>query len=291
MELHDLSRSITCPRQFRRLAGWLLILACVTLPRTASAALPLEIGIWPYMSTQSLVSLYRPLQRYLTAEYHRPVLFVTAPNQITFARRMLDNDYLFVLSAPHFARMAEQERGYIPFLRARRDLTSIIIVERNNPITSLQGLLGQTITLPENVTVVAMQSLEKLREAGLHPGKDIRIKYAMSHNSAALDVLRGNSIAAATTTTILDQMPDKSRFRILAEAGHAAPVIISASPDATPEQISRMKQLLLDFCNNDPVGKQFTASVGWRGLRPTTPEELRQMDPLVGDLHQLMDRP
>ena len=288
LENHQL-RSIFLRLRFWHLPHHLLLLVMLALPGVAMATTPLEIGIWPYMSTQSLITLYRPLQKFLSAELHQPVIFVTAPNQITFARRMLADDYLFVLSAPHFARMAELESGYVPFLRAKRDLDSIFIVARNNPIASLQGLRGQTITLPENVTVVAMLSLQKLKASGLLPERDIQVKYAMSHNSAALDVLRGNSAAAATTTTILDQMPDKNRFRILADAGNAAPVIISASPKATASQITQMKQLLLDFCNNDPIGKRFTQTVGWQGLRSTSPNELQRMDPLVRDLHQLMD--
>ena len=271
------------------IATGLLVYSMMT-PATAVASTPLEIGIWPYMSTQSLMTLYHPLQRYLSAELHRPVIFVTAPNQITFVRRMLDDEYLFVLSAPHFARLAELNSGYVPLLRATRDLDSIFIVNLDSPASSLKDLRDQTITLPERVTVVSMLSLEKLKQSGLTPGQNIHVKYAMSHNSAALDVLRGNSIAAATTTTILDQMPDKAKFRILADAGNASPVIISASPRATAQEVAQIKRLLLDFCNNDPEGRIFTARVGWHGLRVMNSQDMSRMDPLVNDLRQLMDK-
>jgi len=40
----------------------------------------LEIGIFPYLNTRTLLTTYQPLQQYLQNRLQRPVLFITAPD-------------------------------------------------------------------------------------------------------------------------------------------------------------------------------------------------------------------
>lgn len=275
----------------KRLLQMLLIALFLSVPPASAAEPPaLEIGIWPYMSTQALLTLYHPLQRYLEHGLQKPVLFVTAPDQRAFVGRTLKGEYRFVITAPHFARLAQKEAGYVPMLRPKRDMVSLLLVNKNSAIRSVDDLRGKTVTLPEKVTLVAILTMQMLRENGLEPGRDIKVRYAASHNSAMLDVLRGESAAAATAATILDQMPEKDRgsFRILARTGKVPPLVILANPGVPEKEVADMTRTLLDFTEHSPEGDKFLKRIAWQGLRPPAPGEMRSLDPYVADLNRLL---
>jgi phosphonate transport system substrate-binding protein len=266
----------------------LLFLLCTCAK--ASELPPLEIGIWPYMSTQALLTLYPPLQKHLEASLHRPVLFVTAPNERAFVDRTRNGAYPFVITAPHFARLAQEKAGYVPMLRPERNLVCLLLVEKNGPVHRLEDLKNKTVTLPSKITIVTMLTLKALEAKGLQPGRDFTLRYASSHNSAVLDVLRGESAASATAATILDQMPasDKSALRVLAKTGEVPPLFILANPSMPKEDVAQMKRMLLDFVQHTPEGKRFLKRVAWHGLVEPSNEDMRSLDPYVNELNALL---
>lgn len=266
----------------------LLFLLCASAK--ASELPPLEIGIWPYMSTQALLTLYHPLQKHLEASLRRPVLFVTAPNQRAFVERTLKGAYPFVITAPHFARLAQEKAGYVPMLRPERNLVCLLLVEKNGPVHRLEDLKNRTVTLPSKITIVTILTLKALEAKGLQPGRDFTLRYALSHNSAVLDVLRGESAASATAATILEQMPasDKTALRVLAKTGEVPPLFILANPSMSKADVAQMKRMLLDFVQHTPEGKSFLKRVAWRGLVEPSDEELMRLDPYVAELNALL---
>lgn len=271
----------------RRLMIGMLISAAVFCRGTADAS-TLEIGIWPYMSTQALLTLYHPMQRYLQEKLQRPVLFVTAPDQRIFVARTQAGQYRFLITAPHFARLAQKEAGYVPLLRAARDSVTVFIVRKGGNFSSLSDLRGKTITMPSKLTMISILGLWKLKESGLVPGRDVSIRYAVSHNSAALDVLRGNSAAAVVGATILDQMPDRAKFRVLVEAGTTPPLIVLANRNVPEEEADKMKRLILDFSENTPEGRQFIEKGGYKGFKEPSKGDMKRLDPVVAELEKLL---
>ncbi|MHB9117664.1 MAG: phosphate/phosphite/phosphonate ABC transporter substrate-binding protein [Burkholderiales bacterium] len=269
-----------------------LLLALALLPARAASAAEgpaLEIGIWPYMSTQALLTLYHPLQAYLEQRLQRPVLFVTAPDQKTFVDRTQKGEYRFVVTAPHFARLAQMEAGYVPMLRAKRNLSGLLLVNKNSSMHRVSELRGKTVTLPDRITIIAMLSLQALRANGLEPGRDVTVHYAVSHNSAVLAVLRGESAAAATTATVLDQMPDKIKdgVKTLAVTGEVTPVVYLANSKVPSQEVGDMTRIILDFVET-PGGVKFINELGYQGLRPPTASEMQSLDPYVAELKKLL---
>ncbi|MBZ0092448.1 MAG: phosphate/phosphite/phosphonate ABC transporter substrate-binding protein [Sulfuricellaceae bacterium] len=269
-----------------------LLLALALLPARAASTAEgpaLEIGIWPYMSTQALLTLYHPLQAYLEQRLQRPVLFVTAADQKTFVDRTQKGEYRFIVTAPHFARLAQMEAGYVPMLRAKRNLSGLLLVDKNSAIHSVGDLRGKTVTLPDRITIIAMLSLQALRANGLEPGRDVTVHYAVSHNSAVLAVLRGESAAAATTATVLDQMPDKIKdgVKTLAVTGEVTPVVYLANSKVPSQEAGDMTRIILDFVET-PEGVKFINELGYQGLRPPTASEMQSLDPYVAELKKLL---
>lgn len=272
----------------RKFLMCLLFLLCASA--RAEDERPLEIGIWPYMSTQALLTLYHPLQSYIEAQLHRPVLFVTAPNQRAFVDRTQKGIYPFVITAPHFARFAQKNAGYTPMLRPERNLDCLILVARDGPVHSLEDLKNRTISLPAKITIVSMLTLKTLEEHGLQPGRDITVRYATSHNSAVLGVLRGESAATATAATILDQLPeaDRDSVRVLAKAGEAPPLFILANPSVSKEKVEEMKHIMMDFVLHTSDGKKFMKKVAWHGLIEPSEDDMKRLDPYLIKLNGLL---
>ena len=270
------------------LAGLMLFVLSVS----AHAEKTLEIGIWPYISTQAMITAYHPLQVYLEQRLHRPVIFVTATDQRTFVERTQKGEYRFVITAPHFARFAQQEAGYVPMLRPKRNSFAVFVVEKDSPLKSVSELRGKTITLTDKITMIAMLGLQNLRDNGLEPGKNVTVHYAVSHNSAVLDVLRGESDAAATALTILDQMPDnvKNGVRILAKTSESTPMVFLANPQVPAQEAADLTRILLDFVDHTPEGEKFVHDLGYQGLRPPTQAEMESMDPLVNAFKKLLKK-
>ena len=263
-----------------------MLLTAWSMSHTANAEETLEIGIFPYMSTQAMLTLYYPLQNYLEMRLQKPVLLVTAHDQKTFVERTQKGEYRFVITGSNFARLAQVEAGYVPMLRPKSDQVGIFVVNKNSSMRSISELRGKTVTLPPRISIIAMLSLQSLRNNGLEPGRDITVHYALSHNSAALDVLRGESSAAGISAIVLPQMPAEIRnnVKILATTGKVPPLIILANPKVSSGEITGMTSLIMDFAERTPEGAQFINKLSWHGLRPPTDKEMRSLDPYVSEL-------
>lgn len=259
--------------------------------QAANAEEPLEIGIWPYMSTRALLETYQPMQVYLEQRLHRPVLFVTAPDQKTFVERTQKGEYRFVVTAPHFARLAQMDAGYVPMLRAKRNASGVFVVDKNSTLHRVDELRGKTVTMTDRITLMSMLGLQSLRDYGLEPGRDVTVHYSLSHNSAVLAVLRGESAAAATSLAILGQMPNNVKYsvKVLAITGEVTPVVYLANPQVAEQEIHDMAQILLDFTGRTPEGMKFISDLGYQGLSPPTDIEMQRIDPYVVELRKLLE--
>ena len=252
----------------------------------------LEIGIFPYLSVRTLLITYQPLQQYLQTRLQRPVLFVTAPDLRTFVKRTQRGEYRFVLTAPHFARLAQQEAGYLPMLRTKRDLHGVLIVDKDSPLHHVRGLRGKIVATPDSIAIITMLGAQLLRANNLRPGKDVILQAMPSHDAAVLAMQKGESAAAIVAVTALQQMPQelRSNIRILATSNEVPSIMFLAHPKTPRREVADMTRLLLEFIENTPEGRKFMNDTGYLGLRPPSTREMKRLDPYVGDLKTLLGK-
>ena len=277
-----------------RLFLWLAALLALLPVRLAAEPQALEIAIFPYLSTRTLLTSYQPLQAYLEKKLQRPVLLVTAPDFRTFAERTQRGEYRYVVTAPHFARLAQKEAGYQPMLMAKANLVAIAVVEKNSPLRNVTELRGKTVAAPDPLALVSMLGAQMLRASGLVPGKDVTLRPALSHNSAVLSVLRGESGAAFTSTTALEQMPDeiKNGVRVLAATEGFPNIMYLANPKVPIVEVAQMTATLLEFAEKTPQGRKlYGETLGHLGLVAPSPKELQRLDPFVSELKALLVQP
>ncbi len=276
----------------KRVTVWIALSFGLTLPcvQAAESLPPLEIAILPYLSTRAVLSTYAPMRVYLERRLHRPVLLVTAPDMQTFIQRTQQGMYGYLVTAPHFARYAQLEAGYRPFLRVDRTLYGTLVVSKNSDIQSISDLRGKVVATPDKLAIISMLGVELLRSKGLRPGKDVEVRATTSHNSAVLSVERGWAAAAVTSATALKQMPDELRnsVRELATTAHVPHLMYLARGDIPVVEVNKLSAILQEFVENSPEGKAFITDTGYGGLRKPTAGELKQLDPYVQDLKAIL---
>lgn len=262
-------------------------------PGAGPAAAPLEIGVFPYLSTRAVLGIYRPFQQYLEKHLQRPVFIVTAPDMRTFVERTQAGAYPIVVTAPHFARFAQQEAGYRPLLRAKRDLVGVVLVREGSAIRHVADLRGKTVGVPDALTIVTQLGLDLLRQNGLQPGRDVTIEEMPSHNSAVLAVKRHAVAAAIVSVTAFRQMTEEQRagVRVLAQTAHVPHVMMLARRDIPPQEVDRFVRAVQTFVDATPEGGRFIDTIGYLGLRPPTEAELRSLDVYVEGLKARLAAP
>lgn len=278
-----------------RLLLCLLLLCLPAFPAQAQtpATAPLEIGVFPYLSTRTLLTTWQPLQTFLESRLGRPVLVVTAPDMRTFVERTLTGTYPLVVTAPHFARLAQLEAGYQPLLRAQRDLAAVFIVEAGGPVRSLADLRGRQVATPDGLAIVTQLAVNLLREHGLSPGRDVVLREMPSHNSAALAVRQGAVAAAAISYTAFLQLPPDQRagLTMLARSDVVPHVMILARRDMGAGETERFARLIREFVEQTPEGREFIDRLGYLGLRPPTDAELKSLDAYLPALRAALSTP
>ena len=271
-----------------RIPAFFLLLLAMSFSVRAEQASPrtLEVGVFPYLSTRAILGTYRPLQEYLEKQLQRPVLIVTAPDLRTFVTRTQASQYSLVVTAPHFARLAQKEAGYKPLLRAKRDLQGVILVSAKNGVRGIGELRGKTIAMPDSLAIITEMGLGLLKEHDLVPGRDIKVLESISHNSAALAVTNGTAEAAIISSTVFLQLPEdqKQGLRILAQTSSVPHVMFLSGPDVSAKDSARFAELLLHFVDQTEEGRQFIGALGYQGLRAPTEQELRSLDSYVDGL-------
>ena len=241
---------------------------------------PLEIGIFPYLSTRALLSTYQPLQRYLEQTLQRPVHLVTAPDMRTFVGRTLEGAYTYVVTAPHFARLAQTEAAYRPLLRANRNLAGVLLVRKDSAIHNIDQLRGKTVVTPDSIAIVSLLGVELLKRNGLIAGKDVIIQNLPSHNAAVVTLQNGAVDAAVVSQTAFLQMTPEQRagLTVIAQTAEVPHVMYLANAKVSTVDALAFVNLLQQFVEHTVEGRQFIENLGYQGLRAPTEQELRSLD-------------
>jgi len=243
----------------------------------------LELGVAPFLPARTNVQNYQPMRAYLEQHLKEPVMFVTAPDYMTFYERTQRREYSIVITVAHAGYLAHTESGYVPMLRPVIDTSPVIVVPKNSSLARIQDLHGKTIALPDPLAIIAMQGVQMLRESGLDPVKDVYLKYLPNHSAAVNHVITGEAAAAIISDRALLQMPAATQesVRTVEKWGKAkAPgVVYLASPDLPRQQVAQLTQAILTFVRETPEGREFIMKLGYGGLVPATKQDLEPLAP------------
>ena len=268
--------------------SWFLafLIICHTLPASANPT-PLVVGLLPTLSPRVLIQNYQPFRLYLEQTLKRPVVMVTATDLPAFHKSTMTGAYDVVVTAAHFGRLAQMERGYVPLAGYKLGNRAMLITSKEAPLKSIGDLRGHTVATLSRFALVANQTVEWLEKQGLRESVDYRLVETSSQNSSVYSLLSGESSLAIIAPSGWLQLPDNIRdgVKVFASLPPLPSLIWMANPRLTQE-VPRLKSALLAFSPEIPKGREFFEVTGYQDMREITATEMRSLDIYLPSLKQ-----
>lgn len=264
----------------------IVIVAVLAASAASGAARPLRVGILPYLSPRTLLVEFSPLRQFLEHELRTPVEIHTAPDFPRFLQRTKARDFDLVVTAPHFARLAQKRYGFRPLIAIRADFYALILVQASDPARSLADLKGRKLHLPHRISYVSMQLERFLRQGGLSPEKEMKLKYHSTDNNAILAGQNGQGEAVGTSRAVFERMPKEitERLRIIGSTPSAVSLIGMADPRMPTQRVEAVMEALRKFLYSE-WGLDFFEK-GAVYFVPANAETMQQTDPYLKELLQ-----
>lgn len=237
-----------------------------------AAARAYKFGVFPYLSTARLESIYAPVSVAMSQALDRPVQFRTAAGFEQFFGRLRQQHYDIALIQPFWYPPAIDRFGYRPLVRVEEPLTSVIMVRDGSPLRSVEDLRGKNVATPPNFGPVVHMARRALRERGLMPGRDLQLTAFKSVDSCFQQLLIGTA-SACVSGSLVPPLIEKRlnvRLRTLLETPPIpglSLVVNARMPDAERE---RLNTSLLAWHVDYP---QLLDKMGTRALVPTIDAE------------------
>lgn len=214
-----------------------------------SSRQPLRVGLVPYLSTRSLITLYQPLREHLERALQRPAQLYTAQDFRTLVANARNGEYDIALLPPHITRIAVADWGQ-QFVARFAQTSEVQLVTL--PTASLDlpdGLRGRRIAAIDPLSITTLVLRRWLVERGLTVGRDVDIRYAHSISSGVVALERGDAVALVGAIGQFRDVVDGVEGRVKVVATLAAiptPAFVAHRRVAAAEVV-RIRQALLAF--------------------------------------------
>lgn len=262
-----------------RKAALFLACAVAAFQALAHAGKPdaLVIGVFPYLTTRTLVATYQPLRTHLRESLGREVSVVTAPDLRQFYERSARGDYDLVVTPPHFGRLHQTHSKLKPVLAYSNPTRALLITRRDSGVASPDDLRGQEIAVAEPSALVAIMTKSWMAERNMLAPRDYQFRFSGSHNSALMNVMNRETAAAVLGGSAFVQVADnfKQDVRIVATTGETMGLMMLANPRLVDR--ARVEKALSTFGNTE-AGREFFRVNGIGGFKPIAARDLKQID-------------
>jgi phosphonate transport system substrate-binding protein len=223
-----------------------LPLSALSMSRMAhgAPAPALKLGVMPYHAASFLLRYHEPLRAHLERALGMPVRLETSRDVAHFQRDMIAVRFDLVLTAPHYARVAQLDLGWLPLAQIAQDNELLLVTRKDSPLRQVADLRGKRLAVPEISMLQSLASKRWLTERGLDPGRDIEVFEAGGHGAALNVLLAGRTDAAVATLAGLGAFgqADLDRMHVLANLGAIPHLVLTARPGldrALTERIGR----------------------------------------------------
>lgn len=270
-----------------------LALAGIALlhPLAAIAQPPLQLGIFPYLPTATLLTTYEPLRQHLAARLQRPVDISTAPSYKEFIQRSLAGEYDLLVMGSGMGRFVEKKAGYVPLVVSRREVRALLLVDAESKLARVADLRNRRVVTLDPFTVSSQLGAQLLRNGGLDPERDVRFILTATSFNAAQAVILGEAEAAVVQSLLFTQLSAEMRAKLrpLAESSAIAGITFYARKEAAlpPPQLAA---LLIDFSDKHEAGRRFVQQAQLDGLRLPAANEFRMNDAFLPETRRQLQR-
>jgi phosphonate transport system substrate-binding protein len=257
----------------------------------ASGAEPdaLVLGVLPNISAATLIAQYEPLKHYLETLNTQKVTISTSPNFKAFFESTMNGDFDLAVSAPHFARVAQLDRGLIPLVIYEPRINALLIMPAEESFGSVQELRGKVIAFANPQSLVAMYGRQWLSQQGLEAGKDFEVRGPRSDLGVGRMMLSGEAAAAIMSNGEFRALPpeESARLKIAETIARMPNFVVLANPRLNRGLVARLKTQLKGFLA-DRDGKVFSSATGITAMSEVDDAQLREVDSFVEQTRRAM---
>lgn len=235
---------------------------------TATTKHTLRMGVFPIVSSIALFKRFAPLKDYIEKQIGREIKLETARDFPTFVRRTADKHYDIVITAPHFSVLAADSGDYRIVARPKRDLVSLIVVEKNSSINELSQLAGKRVATPPSPALTTRSSKDYLADKlGLKGRNAPKYQAHKSHNAAYQSTLVNNTDAAIVSINAVNKALDKGiPLRIIGKIP-ALPAMATLVSAQQPDPLALKVEEALVGMEASEEGRAVLKKVGFPGYQ------------------------
>lgn len=235
---------------------------------------PLELGIFPHLSTHHLEKNFGVIAQRLKVALDRNVNFNAQLSFDFFKEDLSGAVYDIVFLQPFDYVVAEKKHGYRAIASQDQVLKAVLAVRPSSHVKTVDDIKGSTITLPPRHTAISYLIRDWLRAKGYTIGKDIFLEYESSHISCLQKALLGFADVCATAEPVLSLLRDKIGFdyNIIAETQAVPHTLFAVHPRLSETDIEKTLSVILHLHEGDS-GEKLLKDARLKRFRPTKDSE------------------
>ena len=244
----------------------------------------LVIGVLPNIGAAALMAQYESVKSYFERTVKQKVRIVLPATFKAFLDSTMRGEYDVAVAAPHFARVAQLDRGMVPLVMYEPRISALFLAPVDTTITSISDVRGKTIAFANPQSLVAMYGQQWLRQQGLEAGKDYQIKAASSDMGVGRMLLSGDSVAAIMSNGEFRALPpdESSRMKVVETFARIPNFIVVGHPRLGSARLAQLKNQFMQFVVDKEDGQAFLKVTGFTGMVNADAATLRELDPYVG---------
>jgi ABC-type phosphate/phosphonate transport system substrate-binding protein len=210
---------------------------------------PLVIGVLPNIATAALLAQYENLKSWFERTQGTKVRIAVPTNFKVFFDNAMRGDYDLSVAAPHFARVAQADRGMVPVVMYEPRVQALFIGLPDDGIHGPADVRGKTVAIANPTSLVALYGLQWFRQAGVEPGKDFGVRGARTDLGVGRMLLTGEVSGAIMGSGEFRALPqdEAARLRTVQALAGLPNIIVVAHPRLGAARIGRLKTQLKAF--------------------------------------------
>jgi len=265
--------------------------AATPAPAPAPVSDELVIGVLPNIGAAALQAQYEPLKRHLERLNNQKVRIVLPANFKAFFDATMRGDFDLAVAAPHFARVAQLDRGMVPLVTYEPRINALLVAPVDGPVSGARDVRNHPVAFANPSSLVAMYGLQWLGQQKLEAGKDFEVKAARTDMGVGRLMLSGEAVAAVMSNGEFRALPadESARLKIVEVFARIPNFIVLAHPRLERERINRLRgQLKGLIADGGEDGAAFAKATGFTGMVEVDDAVLRELDPYAAPTRRAM---
>lgn len=214
----------------------------------------------PQFTASKIYSTWAPLLQRVGKEAGLCFELRVAPNIPEFEQTLLKGEAQFAYVNPYHAVLAQQKRKFQPLLADSQELLSgIVVVRRDNPIQSIEGLKGKQVAFPApNAFAASLLIRAELAKKNI----DIQPVFVKTHSNVYRAVIAQDMVAGGgVNNTLATETPEvQSQLRVLYASQAYTPHPVITHPSVAPAAREQFLNAVLKIAR-DAEGKKLLEGV------------------------------